>query len=400
MLEKASVDNYNATVDKDDPRVLELLQYLTDKTNKLQTELTDFMSYHSIETDISYILDNIDNWFQRGDGIYMQTEDETAVAITTFLKTEIKNIMMIYPNIILNSIDFSEAGLPKHWNIQNIHVSDIQHIISADTREFAKFFSDGTIHPILRHMQKASHDLLMLIESTPFLANMEYMGNVMTTLINGKIVRHLMKYYYICGLNMYIHALELQVDADIADKLDDSVVKQIITGKREKIQSKIALLLETFIKISDKHKDLLNISNNEIKNNILKAKEREKSKITKRLGDMSVEEREVENIMKNQRLGRWNLGQTRALFEYDAEQYEKERKEIEKDMLDDLRLGIYGDDRERNRSIFMMDHLEQEAIEERITADMGAMFANLADDDDYGEYDDEESGYLDAIRRD
>ena len=38
--------------------------------------------------------------------------------------------------------------------------------------------------------------------------------------------------------------------------------------------------------------------------------------------------------MKNQRLGRWNLGQTRALFEYDAEQYEKERIELEKDMLE------------------------------------------------------------------
>jgi hypothetical protein len=371
------------------------------------------MSFHSIETDIGYMLDNIDNWFSRGDGLYMQTEDETAIAIASFLKTEIKNIMMIYPNVILNGIDFSEAGIPSHWRVNNIHVGDIQNIISSDTRQFAKFFNDGTIHPILKHMQRASNDLLLLIDSTPFLANMEYMGKVMTTLINGKIVRHLMKYYYVCGLNMYIHALELQVDvdgemeslenlldADIADKLDESVVKQIITGKREKIQNKIALLLETFIKISNKHKDLLNISNKEIKDNILKAKEREKAKITKRFGDMSVEEREVENIMKNQRLGKWNLGQTRALFEYDAEQYEKERKEIEKDMLDDLKLGIYGDDRERNRSIFMMDHLAQEAIDDRITADMGAMFSNLADDDDYGEYDDEESGYLDAIRRD
>ena len=147
-------------------------------------------------------------------------------------------------------------------------------------------------------------------------------------------------------------------------------------------------------------KDLLNISNKEIKDNILKAKEREKSKITKRLGDMSKEEREVENIMKNQRLGRWNLGQTRALFEYDAEQYEKERIEMEKDMLDDLRLGILDEDMERNRSIFMMDHLEQDVIDARIAADMNDMFNNIADDDDFGEYDGDEVGYLDAIRND
>ena len=412
-IENASIDNYEATVEPNDKRVIDLLDFLRSRTNELLTEIVDFMEFHGVESDIKNILDNIDNWHSRGDGLYMQTEDETSVSIATFLKTEIKNIMMVYPNIILKHVDFSEAGIPKQWKVHNIHVGDIQTIISSDTREFSKFFSDGTIHPILRHMQKASDDLLMLIDSTPFLANMEYMGKVMTTLINGRIVKHLMKYYYICGLNMYLHALEIQVDvdgdmeslenlldADIADKLEPSVVKQIITGKRAKINSKIALLLEVFIKISEKHKDLLNISNKEIKDKILKAKEREKSKITKRLGDMSNEEREVENIMKNQRLGRWNLGQTRALFEYDAEQYEKERNELEKDMLEDLRLGIYGDDIERNRSIFKMDHLEEEAIDARVTEEMGAMFMNLADDDDYDDYGGDESGYLDAIRRD
>ena len=50
-----------------------------------------------------------------------------------------------------------------------------------------------------------------------------------------------------------------------------------------------------------------------------KGKEKEKNKITKRLGDLTVEEREVENILKNQRLGDWSLGQTRALYEYDAD---------------------------------------------------------------------------------
>jgi len=400
MIEKASLDNYDATVSPNDMRIVELLEFLKTKTGELQDEVIEFMEFHGIDEDIVDILDNIDNWYTRGSGLYMQTEDETSVTISDFLKTEIKNIMMVYPNIILNKMDLSEAGIPAHWKIHNIHVGDIRNIISRESKELSKFFSDKTMHPILRHMQLACDDLLMLIDSTPFLANMEYMGKEMTTLINGKIVRHLMKYYYICGLNMYIHALEIQINVDgnmesleklldvnIAKKLDENVVKQIITGKRKNIQSKISLLLQTFIKISQTHKDLLNISNKEIKDNILKAKEREKSKITKRLGDMSKEEREVENIMKNQRLGRWNLGQTRALFEYDADQYEKERVELEKDMLDDLRLGILDEDRERNRSIFMMDHLEQDIIDARITADMNDMFTE--DDGEYGYNEDE-----------
>jgi len=56
-------------------------------------------------------------------------------------------------------------------------------------------------------------------------------------------------------------------------------------------------------------------------------------------------------------------------------------------MLDDLRLGILDEDRERNRSIFMMDHLEQDIIDARITADMNDMFTE--DDGEYGYNEDE-----------
>ena len=63
-------------------------------------------------------------------------------------------------------------------------------------------------------MKKANEDILMLIESTPFLANMEYKGKVMPTLINGRVVRHLMKYYYMCCLKMYVNSLELRITID------------------------------------------------------------------------------------------------------------------------------------------------------------------------------------------
>ena len=41
---------------------------------------------------------------------------------------------------------------------------------------------------------------------------------------------------------------------------------------------------------------------------VLKSKEKEKAKITKRLGDLSVDERRIEDTMKNHRLGKWGVG--------------------------------------------------------------------------------------------
>ena len=46
------------------------------------------------------------------------------------------------------------------------------------------------------------------------------------------------------------------------------------------------------------------------------------------LGELTIEQRKVENLKKKHRIGDWNLGQKRALFEYDKDQYDKERMQI------------------------------------------------------------------------
>ena len=61
--------------------------------------------------------------------------------------------------------------------------------------------------------------------------------------------------------------------------------------------------------------------------------------MTKRLGDLSVDERRVEDIMKNHRLAKWGVGQTKALFIYDESQYDKERQELEDDAILESKLN-------------------------------------------------------------
>jgi hypothetical protein len=148
--------------------------------------------------------------------------------------------------------------------------------------------------------------------------------------------------------------------------------------------------LGTYINIIESQKKKLDLNNEDIVKNVLKAKEKEKNKITKRLGDLTVEEREVENILKNQRLGNWSLGQTRALYEYDAEQYDKERQEIEDDMLMELRLNRNDEVTGRNREIYRLEAIEEQVQRERVNSELMASFADMADDDDYGERDGDE----------
>ena len=42
----------------------------------------------------------------------MTQEDETSITMFTFYNTFIKNIMRVYPNMIMNSVDYKTVVLP------------------------------------------------------------------------------------------------------------------------------------------------------------------------------------------------------------------------------------------------------------------------------------------------
>ena len=140
-------------------------------------------------------------------------------------------------------------------------------------------------------------------------------------------------------------------------------------------------------------KKYLNISNNDINQNVLKSQEKEKSKMTKRLGDLSVDERRVEDIMKNHRLEKWGVGQTKALFIYDEAQYDKERRELEEDAVLESKLNAIDGVTDRLRDIYKMDFLNDQQVERQVQQEIDADIMAMAGDDDYEDRDDEAAGY-------
>ena len=119
---------------------------------------------------------------------------------------------------------------------------------------------------------------------------------------------------------------------------------------------------------------MLNITPEEVVKNVLKSKEKEKAEITANFRDLADYERKVENIMKNHSLGDWSIGQTRAIFEYDENQYDKEREELEKIALMELKMGVRDEVTEFSSEIYKLnmidsdayDFMEQQAIQANI----------------------------------
>jgi hypothetical protein len=399
------IDTFDTIRNGDDDSYLRMSAFLDDNNKIFQDSILEFLSNAGFAQDVEVAFNDMFDWKLRGEEIYMTQKDETSLTINTFYTTFIKNIMLIYPNIIMNKITYKDINMPKHWKISDRHVMEMKELLFHEISSLHKFYGDKDIFAILKFAQEQSQDIIDLMHSTTLFADFILKGKVSQTIINGDILNKLTKFYLLCNILIYIEAFETdlidefafeEIDEDDlldianAEDTDVRVKQQIAEGKKDKINKKIANLLRTYIMIMKNQKNKMNVNKEDIIKMVLKAKEKEKNKVTKRLGDLSVEEREVENIKKQQRLGAWSLGQTRALYEYDAMQYDKERQEMDNDLLMEMRLDRMDDVTIENRDIYRTDILQEQIQRERLNAEMMASFNAMGDDDDFGERDGDE----------
>ena len=412
------LDRFEATRDADeggDDALGNFERFLETKIEENTSLISEFTELESGHPQLSEFLNTIDVWKLRGENIYMSLEDETAVTFYEYSRTYLFNILRIYPTIIknYNKIDLKNPSIPPHWQsgpqkLSEGHIKDIKGIISMEHSELLPFYGNEVINKLSEIMDKdvETHAILTIVSFLPLFSNIRLRpGSPRTeTILNGDMIKKIMKFFISMAFVEYIRTLQnmgAPGQTTRSSKMLSEVVElDIIRGKAEQAKTSIANLLIAYLQILQKQKKTLNISNYEIDQNVLKSKEKEKAKITKTLGDLAPDERRVQNIMKNQRLGEWSLGETRALFIYDEDQYEKERAEIEEDALREMRVDGMDGVTARTREIFRMDHLEEQVIQDRVRSELNAAIMNLRSDDDFGEDDGDMVGYMDAIRGD
>ena len=97
------------------------------------------------------------------------------------------------------------------------------------------------------------------------------------------------------------------------------------------------------------------------------------------LRDISDELREIENMQKNLKLGKWSKGQTKGLVTYTADTYDGEM--LQQDIRDTT---IQGD-----VDISSSEQQQQDFVDAEISREVNDL-GFMADDDDYGERDGDE----------
>ncbi len=341
----------------------------------------------SVIKKINSFIDKIEKFNIENENIYMLQQDSINSYIGEYLKINIKNISKIIPEIVINEVDYKNKYIPKHWKLGSMfHENDVKNIIKAEYKNFEKFYGNKLFSNILNNVINKTLDLSILAETVPFITT-----RIETSMISTKVHIKLLKF-------ILLHIIALHIDiTNIIDKNGNIEIKENVVELTEidqamkeaniqTLKERMCQYLVSLFSYLIKSKKTINLNREKIKKNVLKSKVKEKNIITERLRNMTVEQRQIENLKKNHRLGEWNIGQTRAIFEYNENQYDKEREQMEKRHLLEIKLGMTDDVTMEQRDIYMLDHLEQDAISRRIEKDELAI-----DMRDEGDRDEEET---------
>jgi hypothetical protein len=166
---------------------------------------------------------------------------------------------------------------------------------------------------------------------------------------------------------------------------------RVVASENLEIKRNVAELLISYIEIMSKDKDAVNVSRKSIKEDITQSKDKEKDTIVRELGEMQIDEREVEHLKKNLRIGDWNVAGTKGLRFYVPETYDQDREQMEAEFRReearaklDNRLKKSDKVTERIKDIYVTEEEEKQHEDNMVEHELMDDFMQQGDDDEYG----------------
>jgi hypothetical protein len=396
------ITNYDEAKKVHSSKLREIRNYLIEESETMKQEMKEFLrkyssSSTSLKRKLLQTLDTIEDFskLQDNNGL-LSSEELTTIHMSMFMKNCITDMIDVYPNMILNEVDYSNVKPPSHWKLSQIHNKDITTFMNKNYTLIQGLYGNKEINEIVEFINSKSIGISKLMKETLFSASLNKQETKREKMFEHYLTKEVYTYLFYYTFKMYIDAQDEDITMDImeiGDKQEQEMVEvDILSGDKLKLKQEIARVLMTYLEIITRQKNRINYNREEIMELVLRSKEKEKDTKTRQLKELTDEERRADSELRKGKLGRWNVGLQKGLTQYVKDTYDMERQEMEKEAIIDLRLGQMDVVNEMNADIFAMEMLEQQMSEH--AADKEAMdMSELPEDDDYGDKDGDEGFY-------
>ena len=232
------------------------------------------------------------------------------------------------------------------------------------------------------------------------------------SIFNDEVVRYLFTHYLLNILLKYVNlskesVVQMQEVPGLADRDFEmmSVLEardqqngveaisemRVVASENLEIKRNVAELLISYIEIMSNDKRAINVTRKSIKEDITQSKDKEKDTIVRELGEMQIDEREVEHWKKNLRIGDWNVAGTKGLRFYVPETYDQDREQMEAEFQREearakLENRVNKNDKvtQRVKDIYMTEEEEKQHEDNMVEQELLNDLRMQDDDDEYG----------------
>jgi hypothetical protein len=389
---KTVLDRFDLTYSEDiDNDINDSLLILKNKNIELIDRITNHIKKtKSKKNRLIDFIKSVSEFKERRGGDYITNIDETNIFSIEFLKKCLFQVSVQFPQLILGKINFKALNVENpNWNLSEYHNLKLSKQAEMEYGKFYQFSEDKIIEPLLVNIIKKNKEIFRFSQLIPIYSDVVESKSVKKSVLNTNITKTLYTHLLLKMLTTYIDVEDnIKLDKPFDNpNIEDNIFEESNETAIDKMNELLTVVLETL----EHQKGNINLSMEEIQNNVLNVKEMEKTGIVERLKNMSKEDRKSEDYMKNLRLGDWNLGQTKSLYIYDPSQYDREVREQEVEMekraliqknnnnIDSFQEDVALED-------MIKDSNEQRLVDQEMMQDMMGM----GEDDDFGEMDGDE----------
>jgi hypothetical protein len=347
------VETNDVLIEEDTKEMRKLKDYLQTSITKMGNELLEFIKSKAeigpleLKNMTKFIKEiSIWNFDKNGNKYDNKISDDGLYNYINYLKSYIELLVIVFPSMIINeNIQMIEP--PKYWGLALDHSNDITEMVFNFYRPIEKFYGEPIIKNVLNEIMIKSKGTYLLSQNTPVTTKIKIGDKEVYNVFDKRITTLLYEYYLLSVLTDYMYLTKepkmvskmlvnpeiSETDTFSADFLIDQelrfaeIEKEFIEGDIMKLNKNVAKLLVSYLKIMIKSKKTINVSYEDIQDNVFKLKEAEKYDFTDKLRDMTDEARAVDTILKHHKLGAlYSLGMSKGIKEYDPEHFEYDKK--------------------------------------------------------------------------
>tara|TARA_Y100000741_G_scaffold122943_1_gene92520 strand:- start:3743 stop:9484 length:5742 start_codon:yes stop_codon:yes gene_type:complete len=348
-----------------DEKELDIIKnYLARTNTEIKSSLVDFIK--KLPTMSKIFRDNIEKFL----------DFEINVDNCQFYINYLDNLINIFPNIVLNKqIEFRK--IPPHWLLSYTHNIDILNILEKYYKKLNNLSIVPGLDIVFKLIKNKSKIFLKLIKYCKYIGPVQVSNSPKEILLPSIFDKEFIKYFYTyIFYSIFYELIKITKDSEFILEIGE-----VENYKEEETNNAIINYIYEFLNIMNNHLNLTNNTYKKVKEKISYAKEKEKDLITQYLKDLTDEEREVENIFKNNKLESWSAGLQKGLTQYVASNYDDERNKIEQLALKEYKLRQNNNVTEMNKEIYKIDEEELDRINKEIEDEEYNM-NSIPDDDD------------------